>query len=144
MMTNAFRQIVMWRAAFAALVLLLSSLSPAFSLASSADLDVCAMECCVAEGHCCCAARKPWVKGHKPDDRPVVEPAELRSKSGCPGAPPSSSNLLLREIARTTAHDHDLARHPVFGYQSPLRAHHSIWFTPTPPRAPPPLVNSQS
>ena len=140
MKANPFKQLATWRAILAALALLTTSLSPALSLAASADLDVCAMECCVAEGHCCCAARKPWVKGHKPDDRPVVVPVEIRSQSGCPYTPPSSSSFLPRESARTTALDFDLARHPVLAYRSPLRAHHSIWSTSTPPRAPPPLL----
>jgi hypothetical protein len=55
MAAKAFKQMAMWRAAFAALVLLFSSLSPSLSLAAAIEWDVCAMECCVAEGHCCCA-----------------------------------------------------------------------------------------
>jgi hypothetical protein len=130
----------MWRAAFAALVLLFSSLSPSLSLVAATEQDVCAMECCVAEGHCCCAMRKPWVKGQKPDGRPVVERVEIRSQSCCFSTPPSSSNFIPREMARPAAHNFDLARHQVIAYHNPPRAHHSIWRTPTPPRAPPSLL----
>lgn len=59
------------RAAAAALALLLGWLGPVLSLAAS-ESEVCMMECCVAEGHCCCAARKPWVAGQKPDGVPAV------------------------------------------------------------------------
>jgi hypothetical protein len=136
MKANAFKQPATWRAIFAALTLLFASLSPALSLAAG-EPEFCEMACCMAEGHCCCAARKPWVKGQKPDDRPFIEQVEIRSQSCCPGAPPSSSNFMTREIARPATHDFDLARRHVFAYHNPSRAHRSIWFTPTPPRAPP-------
>src|SRR5215468_2380716 len=53
------------RGAISALALAMGWLSVPFSLASR-EPDVCEMECCVSEGHCCCAARKPFVKGHVP------------------------------------------------------------------------------
>jgi hypothetical protein len=42
-----------------ALALLIGWLGPALPLAEG-ESEVCAMECCVAEGHCCCCARKPY------------------------------------------------------------------------------------
>ena len=138
MKANAFKQLATWRAIIAALTLLLTSLSPAISLAAS-EPEFCEMACCVAEGHCCCAARKPWVKGQNPGDRPVFEPVEIRLQSCYSCTPPSSSNFISRETART-AHDFDLARRQAFAYHTPSWAHHSIWFTPTPPRAPPALL----
>src|SRR5215510_4589737 len=136
---NPFKQLATWRAIMAALALLITSLSPALSLAA-VEPEFCEMACCVAEGHCCCAARKPWVKGQNPNDHPVIEPVEIRSQSCYSCTPPSSSNFISREITRPAAHDFDLARRHVFAYHNPSRAHHSIWFTPTPPRAPPSLL----
>jgi len=138
MKANAFKQLATWRAIFAAVTLLFTSLTPSLSLSAS-EPEFCEMACCMAEGHCCCAARKPWVKGQKPDDRPVIGPVEIRSQPGCPCAAPSSSNFISRETARPAAHDFDLARRHVFAYHSPSLPRHSIWFTPTAPRAPPSL-----
>jgi hypothetical protein len=139
MKAKAYKQTATLRAIFAALALLFTTLYPALSLSAS-EPEFCEMACCVAEGHCCCAARKPWVRGQDPDGHPIIEPVEIKSQSCYSCAPPSSSNFISREIARPPAHDFDLASRPSFGYHNPLRAHHSIWFTPTPPRAPPVLL----
>ncbi|MBO0726611.1 MAG: hypothetical protein J2P52_13495 [Blastocatellia bacterium] len=71
------------RAAAAVFALLLSCLSPALRLMAN-EPDVCGMACCVAEGHCCCAKRKHFVKGHVPgeDGRPAILENEL--KASCP------------------------------------------------------------
>ncbi|HEU0180099.1 MAG TPA: hypothetical protein VFV58_38170 [Blastocatellia bacterium] len=139
MKAKAFKLSATWRAIFAALALLITSLSPALSL-SAREPEFCEMACCVAKGHCCCAARKPWVKGQKSGDHHVIEPVEMAAQSGCPCTPPSSSNFISREITRPAAHDFDFARRQDFASGCPLRLHHSIWFTPTPPRAPPVLL----
>ncbi|HKQ74667.1 MAG TPA: hypothetical protein VJ810_13330 [Blastocatellia bacterium] len=139
MKASALKQLATWRAIFAAAALLVTSLSPALTLYAS-EPEFCEMACCVADGHCCCAARKLWVKGQKPDGHPVIEQVEVRSQSGCPCTPPSSSNFIHREIARPAAHDLDLAQRQVFTYHNPPQARHSLWFTTTPPRAPPSLL----
>jgi hypothetical protein len=131
MKANAFKQPATWRAIMAALALLVTSLSPAISLAAS-EPEFCEMACCMAEGHCCCAARKPWVKGRRPDGQPIIEQVQIRSQTCYSCAPPSPSNFISRETSRPAAHDFDLAQCQVFAYHNPLRAHHSIWFTPTP------------
>src|SRR5262245_29992207 len=98
MMAKKFKQMEVLRVVFLALSLLFSALSPVLALSAS-EQDVCEMACCMAEGHCCCAARKPWVKGQKPDGRPILEQDEIAAPSGCPCTPPSSaSNLIPREI----------------------------------------------
>jgi hypothetical protein len=139
MKAKAFKQSSTLRVIFAALALLVTSLSPALSLSAS-EPEFCEMACCVAEGHCCCAARKPWVKGQNPDDYPIIGSVEIRSQSCYSCAPPSSSNFISRETARPSAHDFDLAPARDVGYHNPSRARYSIWFTPTPPRAPPALL----
>jgi len=139
-MVKKVKQMAVWRVVFMALSLLFSAVSPALALSVS-EQDVCEMACCMAEGHCCCAARKPWVKGQKPDDRPIFEQVELTAPSKCPGTPPSStSNLILRGAAHPTATDFGVTFETEFPYHSAPRAHHSVWFTPTPPRAPPALL----
>jgi hypothetical protein len=79
------------RASAALLALLLGWLSPALRLMAS-EPDVCRMECCVAEGHCCCASHKPFVKGHVPgaDGRPAVSEKELTASCPLRCAQPSS------------------------------------------------------
>jgi hypothetical protein len=139
MKANPFKQLATWRVISAAVALLVTSLLPAISLAAS-EPEFCEMACCVAEGHCCCAARKPWVKGRRPDGLHIIEPVEIKSQSCYSCAPPSSSNFISRDDARPAAHDFDLAHRHVFAYHGPSQAHHSIWFTPTTPRAPPVLL----
>jgi hypothetical protein len=80
------------RAALVALALLIGWLGPALPLAAS-ESEVCAMECCVAEGHCCCAARKPFVKGRVPgaDGRPVISEVEITASCPPRCAQPASS-----------------------------------------------------
>jgi hypothetical protein len=139
MKAKAFKHPTTLRAIFAALAVLFTSLSPTLSLSAS-EPEFCEMACCVAEGHCCCAARKPWVKGQNPDDHPTIEPVEIKSQSCYSCAPPSSSNFISREVVRPAAHAFDLALQDAIAYHNPSLAHHSIWFTPTPPRAPPALL----
>ena len=71
------------RTSAAMFALLLGWLSPVLPWIRD-DPDVCAMECCVAEGHCCCATRKPFVKGHIPgaDGQPVISEKDLTAS--CP------------------------------------------------------------
>jgi hypothetical protein len=72
-----------FRAAAAMVALLLGWLAPVLPLMAN-EPDVCGMACCVAEGHCCCARRKHFVKGHVPgeDGRPAISENEL--KTSCP------------------------------------------------------------
>jgi hypothetical protein len=71
------------RATAAMFALLLGWLAPVLPLTVT-EPDFCSMECCVAEGHCCCAKRKPFVKGQVPgaDGHPVFSENEL--KASCP------------------------------------------------------------
>jgi hypothetical protein len=72
--------------------LLLGWLAPVLPLTAT-DPDFCSMECCVAEGHCCCAARKPFVKGQVPgaDGHPVISEKELNASCPLRCAQPASS-----------------------------------------------------
>jgi hypothetical protein len=70
-------------AAFGCLLLLLSAVATPLALAAS-EPEFCSMECCVADGHCCCAARKPFVEGQVPgaDGQPVF--SENALTKACP------------------------------------------------------------
>jgi hypothetical protein len=86
------------RAAAAALALALSWVSMPLSLAFQ-EPDVCEMECCIAAGHCCCARRHAYVKGHepKPGDVSVSDEAALTvpCPAGCASSGISSKDNLL-------------------------------------------------
>ena len=51
--------------------------------------------------------------------------------------PYESTQEVKVEANGETVVNFDLALRQAFTYHNPSRAHHSIWFTPTPPRAPP-------
>jgi len=126
------------RALCAALILLLGWLSVPASLAAI-EPDVCSMECCVTQGHCCCTPHHARVKGEIPGDRDeITEPSELTSP--CPSkcaATLTTSQTLSREVARTQI------RHVEFSPAAPPQRR-AVHFTPdfpglrqSPPRAPP-------
>jgi hypothetical protein len=71
------------RAAVAALALALGWLSAPLSLAFW-EPDVCEMECCIAAGHCCCATRHAYVKGHEPKPGDVSVNVETTLTYPCP------------------------------------------------------------
>jgi hypothetical protein len=88
------------RAAGALLIFLLSWMAvPAAMLAHQDSEEFCSMECCVADGHCCCAAAKPFVEGKDYSDVPKFASPELASQCPCPVTPPSSSKLAHGQIA---------------------------------------------
>jgi hypothetical protein len=92
------------RAAVAALALAIGWLSMPLSLAFQ-EPDVCEMECCIAAGHCCCAKRHAYVKGHEPKPGDVSVDVETSLTTPCPASCASSGisskdNLLHAAPAR--------------------------------------------
>jgi hypothetical protein len=71
------------RAVVVALALALSWLSAPLSLFFW-EPDVCEMECCIAEGHCCCATRHAYVKGREPKPGDVSLTIETTLTNRCP------------------------------------------------------------
>jgi hypothetical protein len=57
------------RAACGVLAILIGSLAAPTMLASQTDENVCAMACCITEGHCCCKVKKAFVKGQNHDGK---------------------------------------------------------------------------
>jgi hypothetical protein len=127
------------RAAVALLALALGWISTPISLATI-EPDVCEMECCIAEGHCCCATRRPYVKGHEPKPGEVSITVEMASighcPAGCAASGISAKNKLLR-TAHAQAPLVTLASVPPEPYQSPFLLDHQYTAQPSSPRAPP-------
>jgi hypothetical protein len=94
------------RAAAAVLVLALGFLAPPISLAGS-EPDVCEMECCVEEGHCCCAAHHAYVAGQLPKPGEVSLGSGTELTAPCPANCAGASSSLRLHFPRgqqATAH----------------------------------------
>jgi len=85
--------------AMATLTLALGWISVPLSLAAR-EPDVCEMECCIAEGHCCCAAPHDYVKGREPKPGEFAFTTEtglnVPCPAGCVASRISSQNYLPR------------------------------------------------
>jgi hypothetical protein len=127
------------RIAIAALTLALGWISVPLSLAAL-EPDVCEVECCIAEGHCCCAARRPYVKGHepKPGDVSITIETALTDPcpDGCATSRISAKDKLLR-AAQAQATLVTLAFIPPENYRSPVLLDSQFAAQPSSPRAPP-------
>jgi hypothetical protein len=122
-----------------ALALAISWLSAPLSMAAM-EPDVCEMECCVAEGHCCCAARRPFVKGHEPKPGQISWTVESSMTAPCPascsGATSSPLNLSPRLIDAHTPLV-VLGYLPLAHAPDPTEIPHVDNAQPSSPRAPP-------
>jgi hypothetical protein len=127
------------RVAVAAMVLALGWISVPLTLATM-EPDVCEMECCIAEGHCCCATRRPYVKGHepKPGDVSLTFEKSLTDTcpAGCAASGISAKNNLLR-ATHAQAPLVTLASMLQQRYRSPSLLDHQFAAQPSSPRAPP-------
>jgi hypothetical protein len=127
------------RAAVVALALALSWLSTPISLAFW-EPDVCEMECCIAEGHCCCATRHAYVKGREPKPGDVsltiVTTLTNRCLAGCAASGISAKNNLHR-AAPTPTPLITFAANSSARYQGPVLFDHQFSAQPSSPRAPP-------
>jgi|SRR5262245_6432948 len=125
--------------AAAALILFLGWVSVPLSLASMEPL-VCEMECCIAEGHCCCAVRRPYVKGHEPKPGVVSLTNQTTLTNSCPAGSAASGisakNNLPRAV-RTQTPSATLASIPLEHYQSPFLLDQQSATQSSSPRAPP-------
>ncbi|HEX9002405.1 MAG TPA: hypothetical protein VGB07_21040 [Blastocatellia bacterium] len=125
-----------WRAAIALFVLLTSwSATPVSQWAQ--PLEYCSMECCVADGHCCCASQKPFVEGQDHSGVGEIGQVAIQTSCPCPATPSASAKVFSRQIPQTLWHD------PVPDLPLLLRNHRrnsdysSLHFSPRSPRAPP-------
>lgn len=125
-----------WQAAFVLMLFLLSWSAAPVSLFAT-EPDVCSMECCVAEGHCCCAAKKLWVEGQNHGGIREIGSPEIQASCPCPVTPPSSVKTISRQTVRVVLHDlADETTNSLTQWTHPS-LYHSLRFTPKSPRAPP-------
>ena len=141
-MTSKLKIRIRLHVAAAALIIFLGWVSVPISLASIEPL-VCEMECCIAEGHCCCAVRRPYVKGREPKPGVVSLTNETSLTNSCPtdctASGVSAKNYLPRTV-HTQAPILTLTSIPLDRYQSPLLLEHQLAAQPSSPRAPPACV----
>jgi hypothetical protein len=127
------------RAAGALLIFLVAwSALPVAMLAQ--ESDVCSMECCVAEGHCCCATHKPFVEGH--DYSGVREIGSAEDESPCQGlaALPSGVKILSRQLTTAGAHLSAPEAPAQRIFRRGENFYRSLRFSPDSSRAPPSLL----
>jgi hypothetical protein len=122
-----------------AMTLVLGWLSGSISLASW-EPDVCEMECCIAEGHCCCPTRHAYVKGREPKPGEVRLETKTELGASCP-AKCASSTTTARNHSSRAMHAPPLllntltVRLPRWWDRMPLV--YSFAAEPSSPRAPP-------
>jgi hypothetical protein len=127
------------RAAVAALALAIGWVSMPLSLAFW-EPDVCEMECCIATGHCCCATRHAYVKGHEPKPGDVSVNVETTLTSPCPAgcaASGISAQNNLPRAAHAQAPLTTLTNIPPSLYRDRFLFGRQFTAQPSSPRAPP-------
>jgi hypothetical protein len=125
------------RAFIGALAILLSAIAAPVTLATQTDENVCAMACCVADGHCCCKPNKPFVKGQARNLKPVFEKAELTQPCSQDCSSPSMAQRPLRVSEQPIIHPFRLLTPVVTASQPPPTKYRVAILTLTAPRAPP-------
>ncbi|HKX31076.1 MAG TPA: hypothetical protein VJ302_25525 [Blastocatellia bacterium] len=88
-------------ATMVAMMLAWGQLSVSLSLAVW-EPDVCEMECCIAKGHCCCAARHAYVKGREPRPGEVTLNLETHVTTTCPAVCSNSTASAQHYLSRAT------------------------------------------
>ena len=127
------------RAAVVALILALGWLSVPVSLAAW-EPDVCEMECCIAEGHCCCATRHAYVKGHEPKPGEVNISTESGWTAPCPAGCASSTITARNHLPPVTQTPPPLVETATVALprcRDQIPTIHSLIARPSSPRAPP-------
>jgi hypothetical protein len=125
------------RALCAVAILLSGFVSAPISFATTSP-DVCAMVCCVEDGHCCCTPRRASVKGQMPGDDPVLHEAEVVSPcpEGCTNST-ASFKLATKEALRPSNRAADLAAPSLYATNQTAVAHLHVGLNAASPRAPP-------
>ena len=127
------------RAVAVALALAISWLSAPLSLGFW-EPDVCEMECCIVEGHCCCAPRHAYVKGREPKPGDLSLSIETRLTNRCPAGCAASGTTARNKLPRAAQSQVPFATItyvPSPLYQDQFLFDHQFVAQPTSPRAPP-------
>jgi hypothetical protein len=98
------------------------------------------MECCIAEGHCCCATPRAYVKGQEPKPGEVSLNIETSLTNTCPASCAASGISAQNKLPRAT-HAHApvtaITNLPVQLYRDRFLLNHQFTAQPSSPRAPP-------
>jgi len=98
----------------------------------------CSMDCCVAEGHCCCNPRKPSVEGQPFDESDHID--NVRISADCPQGcttPLYSSKLQKREANRAALQFIEFSSPLIIRPEESIHKPEPLWSRPSSPRAPP-------
>jgi len=130
------------RALCAAFGLLLGAIAAPVALASNAA-DVCAMACCVDEGHCCCTPRRAHVEGEATSDNPSLTGNEVSTPcpEGCT-LPSASVNFIARDALRGSTYTIHFMQAAVIGCAAIIPKHGVVQVAASTPRAPPHLSSN--
>ena len=124
------------RAAGALLAFLVGWVSAPLALIS-AEVDVCAMPCCVREGHCCCSARhtrvarKPQAGRDAFDNPSIIESCPLECTSSF------SATLIIRDLVSTPSPSFVVSGFGLNHSRLSLSLRNLLATVPSSPRAPP-------
>jgi hypothetical protein len=126
------------RAAFGALAILLGSLTASTVLAVQTEENVCAMACCITEGHCCCNVKKAFVKGQNHDGKMSFTKAELAKPcpENCANSSASVKTFSCASLRENVIHLILFAT-VVTSSQPPPTVRDVVDFSSLSPRAPP-------
>jgi len=128
-----------WRAAGAAIVLLLAWFCTPITLASQAD-DVCSMSCCIEQSHCCCSPHHLYVEGraHNESQQIISFQGSAACPEGCATTSYSANSLFNHAVRGAIHHPAAAAVIPSQPRQVSLKVVESARSSP---RAPPsPLI----
>jgi hypothetical protein len=133
---NLLRQL---RALGAVFAFLFGACLAPFTLAAQVSQDVCAMACCISEGHCCCKPAKPSVQGQKrdKDETQFVKQEVSKPCSEDCAAARSTSNLFPRAFVQTASSQFTLTATAAIHAPPVASIHGSAGSVSSPPRAPP-------
>jgi hypothetical protein len=126
------------RALLGVLTILFGGLSAPTVLALQTEENVCAMACCITEGHCCCKAKKAFVKGQPHDGKVNFTKAELAKPCSDNCATSSSTGKTVsRDALREAVIHRILFASPITSAQPPPLIQNRIAYASLSPRAPP-------
>ncbi|HKY03837.1 MAG TPA: hypothetical protein VJQ56_03050 [Blastocatellia bacterium] len=147
MTTSAKKWLTRLRVFCALVVLATGWLAAPVALATQTS-EVCAMTCCIEDGHCCCSPALPLVKGQKTDGQEAGDKAGLynlaiqeRCPEGC-ATSTISTKTQARGSIRAAVTTSDLEARAPARSQNRIVGFDELRAAPSSPRAPPaPLLS---
>ena len=129
---------------FCALVVLATGWLTAPVALATQTSEVCAMACCIEDGHCCCSPALPFVKGQKSGDKAGFydEVVQERCPDGC-ATSTISIKTQARGSIRATITSTDLGARAPACLQNRIIVLDAFRAAPSSPRAPPARLLSE-